>query len=63
MTATKKAILNTFGRAIPLLSDLDKERLLAFGEGVALMAERQKDEAEERARQAEQAKQPDTQTA
>lgn len=30
--------MDTFGRVIPQLSELDKEILLAFGEGAALMA-------------------------
>lgn len=34
-------IMETFGKVVPNLSELDKEKLLAFGEGVALMAERQ----------------------
>lgn len=32
--------MDTFGRVIPQMSELDKEKLLAFGEGVALMAGR-----------------------
>ena len=43
MTLSEKElkILMTFGRALPMMSDLDKERLLAFGEGVAFKAEQQ----------------------
>jgi len=35
-----KQIMETFERVVPNLSEVDKEKLLAFGEGVALMAER-----------------------
>ena len=42
MSEQDKQIMDTFGKVIPLLSELDKEKLLAFGEGVALMAERQR---------------------
>ena len=37
-----KQIMDTFGKVVPHLSEIDKEKLLAFGEGVALMAERQR---------------------
>lgn len=40
MSEKDKQIMDTFGKVIPNLSELDKEKLLAFGEGVALMAER-----------------------
>lgn len=40
MSEKDKKIMDTFGKIIPNLSELDKEKLLAFGEGVALMAER-----------------------
>lgn len=42
MSEKDKKIMDTFGRVIPNLSETDKEKLLAFGEGVALMAERQR---------------------
>lgn len=40
MSDKGKQILETFGKAIPGLSDVEKEKLLAFGEGVAFMVER-----------------------
>lgn len=42
MSDKDKRIMETFGKVVPNLSELDKEKLLAFGEGVALMAERQR---------------------
>lgn len=42
MSERDKKIMETFGKVIPNLSEIDKEKLLAFGEGVALMAERQR---------------------
>ncbi len=36
----KKQVLDVFEKALPNMSDADIEKLLAFGEGVALMAER-----------------------
>lgn len=47
MSEKDKKIMDTFGKVVPQLSDLDKERLLAFGEGVALMAERQRAERDQ----------------
>ena len=44
MSERDKQIMETFGKVVPNLSEADKEKLLAFGEGVALMAERQKAE-------------------
>lgn len=45
MSEKDKKIMETFGRVVPNLSEIDKEKLLAFGEGVALMAERLRDKA------------------
>lgn len=39
MSEREKQILDTFRKVIPQLSELEKEKLLAFGEGVALMKE------------------------
>lgn len=36
MTEKEKQILETFRKALPKLTAQDKERLLAFGEGLAL---------------------------
>ena len=35
MTCKERKILETFGRIVPTLSDLEKEKLLSFGEGMA----------------------------
>lgn len=35
MSEKEKQILDVFIRIIPLLSDLEKEKLLSFGEGMA----------------------------
>lgn len=40
MSEKETKILDTFGKAIPKLSELEKEKLLAFGEGMAFMVER-----------------------
>lgn len=34
MTEKEKQILETFGKVIPYLSEMEKEKLLAFGEGL-----------------------------
>lgn len=49
MSEKDKQIMETFGRVVPNLSEADKEKLLAFGEGVALMAERQRAGAQDSA--------------
>lgn len=41
MSEKEKKIMETFGRIIPTLTDAEKDQLLAFGEGMALMAGRQ----------------------
>lgn len=41
MTNKEKRILETFKKAIPTLSDLDKERLLSFGEGLGFKTREQ----------------------
>lgn len=47
MSEKDKKIMDTFGRVIPKLSEFDKEKLLAFGEGVALMAGRMQADTEQ----------------
>lgn len=44
MSEQEKKIMETFGRVIPTLTDSEKDQLLAFGEGMALMAGRQRAE-------------------
>lgn len=41
MSEKEKKILETFGKVMPELSELEKERLLAFGEGLAFKVEQQ----------------------
>lgn len=40
MSNKRKRVLDIFTSIIPKLSDADIEKLLAFGDGVAIMAER-----------------------
>lgn len=42
MSEKEKQILNTFEKVVPQLSDMEKERLLAFGEGMAFKVENDK---------------------
>lgn len=42
MSEKEKQILNTFEKVVPQLSDMEKERLLAFGEGMAFKVEKDK---------------------
>lgn len=42
MSEKDKKIMETFGKVIPNLSDLEKEKLLAFGEGMAFKADQQR---------------------
>ena len=44
MSEKEKKILETFGKVIPDLSEMEKEKLLSFGEGMAFMKDRQKKE-------------------
>ena len=44
LTDKGKKILETFGKVIPELSELEKEKLLAFGEGMAYVKGQQKGE-------------------
>lgn len=46
MSEKDKQIMETFGKVVPNLSEIDKEKLLAFGEGVALMVEKQREQAQ-----------------
>ena len=39
MSEKGKQILETFSKAIPDLSEMEKEKLLAFGEGMAFMVD------------------------
>lgn len=44
MSEKEKMILETFRKVIPVLSEMEKEKLLAFGEGMAFKAEQQRQE-------------------
>ena len=46
MSEKEKKIMETFGKVIPDLSEIEKERLLAFGEGIAFKNEQLKAEQE-----------------
>lgn len=40
MSEKEKKVLETFEVTIPKLNDLEKEKLMSFGEGMAFMADR-----------------------
>ena len=42
MSEKEKKILETFEKVIPDLNELEKEKLLSFGEGMAFMKDKQK---------------------
>ena len=42
MSEKEKKILETFGKVIPDLSEMEKEKLLSFGDGMAFMKGKQK---------------------
>lgn len=41
MSEKSKEILETFEKVIPELSEIEKEKLLSFGEGIAFMKNQQ----------------------
>ena len=43
MSEKEKQILDTFEKVIPDLSEMEKEKLLSFGEGMAFMKDQQKE--------------------
>lgn len=45
MSEKDKKIMETFARVIPVLSEVEKEKLLAFGEGMAFKADQQRAQA------------------
>lgn len=49
MSEKGKQILETFSKAIPSLSEMEKEKLLAFGEGMAFMVDQRMKKPPERA--------------
>lgn len=44
MSEKAKEILATFEKVIPELNEVEKEKLLSFGEGIAFVKEQQKTE-------------------
>lgn len=42
MSEKEKKILETFGKVIPDMSELEREKLLSFGEGIAFKTAEQK---------------------
>ena len=46
MSEKEKQIMETFGKIIPQMSELEKEKLLSFGEGMVFMKEKQRAEQE-----------------
>lgn len=48
MSEKEKKILETFGKVIPDLSEMEKEKLLSFGEGMAFMKGKKKKEEGEK---------------
>lgn len=47
MSEIEREIMENFGRIIPTLSDLEKERLLMFSEGMAFKADQQRPRSEQ----------------
>lgn len=47
MSEKEKQILETFEKVIPDLSEMEKEKLLSFGEGMAFMKGKQREEVSE----------------
>lgn len=47
MSEKEKKILETFGKVIPDLSEMEKEKLLSFGEGMAFMKGKEKQKERE----------------
>lgn len=48
MSEDAKKILETFGKVIPEMTELEREKLLSFGEGIAFKTEQQKKEREKK---------------
>lgn len=47
MSEKERKILETFEKMIPNMSDMEKEKLLSFGEGMAFMKAQEKPEHED----------------
>ena len=46
MSEKEKQILDTFEKVIPKMSEVEKEKLLSFGEGMAFMKNTPKEEGD-----------------
>ena len=46
MSEKEKQILETFGKVLPELNEVEKEKLLSFGEGMAFKAAADKERSE-----------------
>ena len=44
MSEKQKQIMETFEKVVPKLSELESEKLLSFGEGIAFMKSKQEEE-------------------
>ena len=51
MSEKQKQILETFEKLVPKLNDLESEKLLSFGEGIAFMKDYQAQKQEEKKEQ------------
>lgn len=47
MSEKEKQILDTFEKVLPDMSEMEKEKLLSFGEGMAFLKNQQGKESEE----------------
>jgi hypothetical protein len=47
VTDKEKKILDTFGKAIPNLTESEKERLLIFGEAISMIRDKPQDTGQE----------------
>ena len=55
MSDVGKEIMNTFGEIVPKLTELQREKLLSFSEGISYAVSRREQEASEAERQRETA--------
>ncbi len=48
MSETERNILDTFAKTIPMLSELEQEKLLSFSEGIAFVKSKQAEQEPKR---------------
>lgn len=46
MSEMEEKVLNTFKKVMPILTQIEKEKLLSFGEGIAFFKESEKEKKE-----------------